>query len=114
LAEFRGEGEEGGWGVVVDCWVCGLRAVEGGFGFGGFWSGGGGCGKGVLFAFGEFAAVWFRGWRVEGCGGDVQLVGAVSGLGHGVGCIGRREIAELRCGGFRDLNISLGCVGVMV
>ena len=53
---------------------------------GGFWSGGGGSGKGVLFAFGESAAARFA--------------GALSGLGHGVGCVGRRGIAALRCGGF--------------
>ena len=116
LAEFRGEGEEGGWGVVVGCRVCGLRAVEGGFGFGGFWSGGGDSGKIALFAFGDFAAARFGGWRIEGCGGDGQLgafAGAVSGLGHGVGCVGRRGIAVLGCGGFGALRISLGCVGVV-
>lgn len=96
--------------------MCGLRAVEGGFGFGGFWSGGGGSGKGALFAFGEFAAARFGGWRIEGWRGDGQLgafAGAVSGLGHGVGCVRRREIAVLGCGGFGDSRISLGCVGVV-
>lgn len=98
--------------------MCGLRAVEGGFGFGGFWSGGGGSGKGALFAFGEFAAARFGGWRIEGCGGDGQLgafAGAVLGPGfHGVGCVGRRGIAVLGCGGFGDSRISLGCVDVVV
>ena len=116
LAEFRGEGEEGGWGVVVGCRVCGLRAVEGGFGFGGFWSGGGGSGKIALFAFGDFAAARFGGWRIEGCRGDGQLeafAGAVSGLDHRVGCVGRRGIAVLGCGGFGALRNSSGCVGVV-
>ena len=34
------------------------------------------------------------------------FTGAVSGLGHGVSCVGRRGIAVLRCGGFE-------CDGVM-
>ena len=41
------------------------------------------------------------------------FAGAVSGLGHGVDCVGRRGIAVLRCGGFGDSRICLVCVGVM-